>query len=135
MNHEGMMNYLRDISLEAKEVGAKAPTVLALLKDLEKTVDDCRELVMESAIQEVSKHGKEGVTVGGYKMVSKQGACRYTYQGDAWKQAKEYLDSIQDVAKMASRLQQPMPGPDGVLVEPALPKFDKDTVVLTKARS
>lgn len=135
MNHEDILNHIRDFSLEAVENAPNSPAVLARLKDLEGVIDECKKMVMESALEYVSQFGKEGTDVGGYHMAVKNGACRWYYQGDVYKKKKEELEQIQEIAKLAARTQQPLPfGPDRLMVDPAISKYDSDTVVLTKQR-
>lgn len=129
------MNYLSDLSMEAAEEPRKALQVGIFLKDLEKTLDNCKELIREALINEVNSHGKNGATAGGYVITVNPGARRWKYHGEAYEQAKKHLEAIQEMAQLAHRLQRAEYDQNGVLVEPAYAVYDRESVVFKKAKA
>ncbi len=132
MNHQGILNYIRDLCMEAADNSAKAPPAKAFLKDLERVVEECGEMIREAVVSEVKKYGKEGLALGGYHMTTSNGKTTYKYHGETWEDAKAFLDQIQEAAQLANRTGKPMPGPNGEVVEPATALYGKEGVTLRK---
>lgn len=135
MTNQGILNYIRDQILEGADQQSKSLKVWSFLKQLQEVVEMGQKAVKETAIEELAKYGKEGVTIGGYRMTKKNGSVRWRYQGETIQQAEEHLKTLKEIAQMAARhTQQPMPGPNGELIEPAIALYDADSIVCTKAQ-
>lgn len=135
MENSGVLNYIRDQIVQGSDQPSHSLRVWAFLKSVEELVELGKAAIQESAMSELEKYGKEGLTISGYRMTRKNGSVRWKYQGDTIKDAEEHLKALKEIAQMAHRhTQQPMPGPNGELVEPAIAIYDRDSIVCTKQK-
>lgn len=136
MNRQGIINFLRDLSLEAVDQPGKALEIGAYFKDLEKVLEVAKETMRDTLVQEAQAYGKEGVTKGDYHITVNPGSRKWKYQGQAITDAEDYLMKLKDAAQLAHRMQKSViiEG-DGIEVEPAIAVFDKEGVVFRKVRT
>lgn len=128
MTKEGILNYIRDLTLEAVDQPRKAVDAGVFHKDLEKVLEQCKELLRDTLVAEIQTHGKEGLMSGGYAITYNPGARRWKYQGEAYEKVIEEKKRIEEIAQLAHRTQKPVIDEFGMEIQPAIAQYDKEGV-------
>ena len=136
-----MVNELKDKlanDIQQIENGYKdAYTLYIELKDLSKFIGDCLSQIEEQVIDEV---GNEKLQYGGYEIETRKGSKRYLFNHiDNIKQLKDKMKHLENLHKIAydrqiKNLEPLVNAETGELVEPAVVKYSKDSVVVKKAK-
>lgn len=133
MTSESILHHLMDMAQEAAEEPRKAPLVWAYFVRLEKALADCKDIIKDAALSEIETYGKEGVATGGYRMTMGS-TSRWDYSGvSRHAELKAELARVEERAKMANKIQAPLPDTDGVEIEPAVVR-KTTTIVCTKIK-
>lgn len=132
---EGLLNYVRDQCLEAREQTALAPETWAALKSIEDLVGEMKDMLRDVTIMELEKYGKEGFSRGGYHMTVKSGAGKYNFKTvPEWVSLNDRMKKLEELAKLASRATGRLVDDDGVAIPPAVYIPGSYTVNCTKLK-
>ena len=136
-----MINELKDKlanDIQQIENGEKyAYTLYVKLKDLSKFIGDCLSQIEEQVIDEV---GNEKLQYAGYEIETRKGSKRYSFNHiEDIKRLKDKMKHLENLHKIAydrqiKNLEPLVNAETGELVEPAVVKYSKDSVVVKKAK-
>jgi 5-methylthioribose kinase len=125
-------------AIDKVEQGYKdAYPVYIELKDLVKFLTACLSQIEEQVIEEI---GDERLTYAGYEIQRRNGSPRYSFNHiDNIKQLQSQIKDLEKIHKLAYDRQKKGLEPivdanTGELVEPAIVKYTKDSIVLKKAK-
>lgn len=132
---DGLLNYVRDQCLEARDQTGLAPETWAALKSIEDLVGEMKEMLRDVTIMELAKYGKEGFSRGGYHMTVKPAAGTYKYTNNPnWVELNNKIKKVQEAAKLAARTKGMFIDDDGVIQQPAVYIPGSDTVNCQKVK-
>lgn len=125
-------------AIDKVELGYKdAYPVYIELKDLVKFLTSCLSQIEEQVIEEI---GDERLNYGGYEIQRRNGSPRYSFNHiDNIKQLQSQIKDLEKIHKLAYDRQKKGLEPivdanTGEVIEPAIVKFSKDSIVLKKAK-
>jgi hypothetical protein len=126
---------IQDIALTVQNGTANPAETYALLYGISKTVEECMSMIKESAIEEVAKYGKEGVTHFGLTLNTKSAGGRWNYKSvEVHNELTKKLKAVEELAQTAYRTGGGIADSDGQLIQPAMYMPGSDTIVCTKAK-
>lgn len=125
-------------AIEKVEQGDKyAYPVYVELKDLTKFLTDAMSQIEEQVFEEI---GDEKMEYEGYQVEKRNGSIRWDFSHiDSIKQLKQKIKDLEVMHKIAYErdrkgLEPIIDSETGELIEPAIAKFTKDAIVVSKAK-
>jgi hypothetical protein len=126
---------IQEIALSVENGTANPAETYALLYGISKTVDDCMAMIKESAIAEVAKHGKEGVSYFGLHLSTKGSGGRWNYKSvEVHNELSKKIKMVEELAQTAYRTGGGIADPDGQVIQAAVYLPGGDTIVCTKTK-
>ena len=122
---------------KALDQSGLAPETYAALHILQDLIENLKKELKETAISEIEKYGKEGVTKLGLKMTAKYGAGRYDYSVvPEWVELDRRKKEVEKNAALAARGgNQGIIDKEGSITPPAVYMSGPLTVYCEKLKS
>jgi len=117
--------------------GIEDPTnVIVRIEFLKKALEAAKKALLEEAIDELDKYGKEGATINGVKIRTKEAGVKYDYSNcEIWNELNEEFKKVQQDRKDLEARLKTVKGteqiliPDGEIVDLVQPIKTSSTTV------
>lgn len=133
-----ILNMLSSAVQQAIDGEIPATELYVQLTELEKYTKFCKENILDAAMSEVAKYGKGEHELYGAKVSVRSTAGTWNFDNvDSWKDAKERLKSIEEIAKNSFKLKQKgFTVVDGdEIIDGATYKDGKDTIFVSLSKN